>query len=157
MRVAPSSIPIAANQVGAAPTPAASLRARAPALNNELGELTPSPSSSHETPAVATFDDTASSSRETTRASQLAAEARALREARASLRAGQLSTAFATLEASRQTIFVPELFQEREALMIELLFRSGQVDAAALRAKAFLARFPESPHAAQIQRFATPR
>ena len=45
----------------------------------------------------------------------------------------------------------------REALMIELLYRSGQVAAAAQRAKAFLARFPESPHASQVQQFAAQR
>ena len=48
---------------------------------------------------------------------------------------------------------LPELYQEREALMIELLYRSGQVTAAEQRARAFLSHFPESPHAQQIRRF----
>ena len=89
-----------------------------------------------------------------TRASQLQAEAQALRNARAELRSGRLADAFATLEASRRQFSAPELYQEREALMIELLQRSGQVTAARERANAFLSRFPESPHAEQIRRFA---
>jgi len=62
-----------------------------------------------------------------------------------------------TLEASQRRFSAPTLDQEREALLIELVYRSGQFDAATARAQAFLARFPESPHAAQIRLFMTPR
>jgi hypothetical protein len=105
-------------------------------------------------PSVATFDDTEHSTR--ARVSQLAAETRALQRARDELRAGKLADAFATLEASRRQIGAPELYQEREALMIELLSRSGQTPVAKQRARAFLNRFPESPHAQQVRRWADP-
>jgi hypothetical protein len=59
-------------------------------------------------------------------------------------------------KASRRKFVAPELYQEREALMIELLYRSGQTKTAALRAKAFLERFPESPHAEQVGQFTAP-
>ena len=103
-----------------------------------------------ELPSVATFPEPEGVGR----ASHLQAETAALRSARAELRAGKLADAFATLEASRRQFSAPELYQEREALMIELLFRSGQVVAARERASAFLARFPESPHAAAIRQVA---
>ncbi|MEI9942133.1 MAG: hypothetical protein WDO69_33375 [Pseudomonadota bacterium] len=104
-----------------------------------------------ELPSVATFDDSEHSS--SPRTSQLEAETRALRRARDELRVDKLADAFATLEASRRQFSAPELYQEREALMIELLYRSGQATAAEQRARAFLSRFPESPHAQQIRRF----
>lgn len=102
-------------------------------------------------PSIANFEEPEQPS--SARVSQLDAEARALRHARAELRAGQLTDAFATLEASRRQFSAPELYQEREALMIELLSRSGQVSAAEQRARAFLSRFPDSPHAQQVRRF----
>ena len=89
------------------------------------------------------------------RESQLKAEAAALSSAREALRAGRLTDAFAQLEASRRQFSAPELYQEREALTIELLSRSGQPAVAQQRAEAFLKRFPESPHADQVRRFAT--
>jgi hypothetical protein len=87
-------------------------------------------------------------------ASRLKEEAALLRRARAELRSGALAAAFATLEASRQRFTAPELSQEREALAIELLHRSGERTAAASRAREFLARFPESPHATTVRAFA---
>ena len=88
-----------------------------------------------------------------TRASQLRAESAALRRARAELRAGKLADARSTLAAASREFTAPELSQEREALTIELLARSGQVTAARTRAQAFLARFPDSPHAAAVLQF----
>jgi hypothetical protein len=99
--------------------------------------------------AVASFEEPGRPSG--ARVSQLEGETRALRRARDELRAGKLADAFASLEASRRQFSAPELYQEREALMIELLFRSGQRAVAAQRARDFLGRFPESPHAQQIQ------
>jgi hypothetical protein len=87
-------------------------------------------------------------------ASRLKEESALLLRARTELRAGALAAAFATLEASRQRFTAPELSQEREALVIELLYRSGERTAAAGRAREFLARFPESPHAAAVRTFA---
>jgi len=88
--------------------------------------------------------------------SRLEEEAALLQKARSELRSGALAAAFATLEASREKFSAPELYQEREALLIELLYRSGQRERAKERARAFLARFPESPHAAAVRAFADP-
>ena len=100
-------------------------------------------------PSVAAFPEPVSDPPQ----SQLRAEAAALRSARSELRAGKLADAFATLEASRRQFSAPALYQEREALLIELLFRSGQVATARQRGAAFLEHFPESPHAAAIRQF----
>jgi len=128
-----------------APAPAASAPAELPA-----------PTSS--APAMAAFADPPSAAHDggSARTSQLEAEARALRDARAELRAGHLSAAFATLEASGRQFSAPALDQEREALTIELLAQSGQTAAAKQRAQAFLTHFPESPHAARVRQFAGP-
>jgi hypothetical protein len=88
-----------------------------------------------------------------TSVSQLREEATLLARARDELRAGALAAAFATLEAARRRFSAPELVQEREALGIELLHRSGETAAARQRARAFLERFPESPHAARVRGF----
>jgi hypothetical protein len=88
-----------------------------------------------------------------TSVSQLREEAAMLARARDELRTGALAAAFATLEAARRRFSAPELVQEREALGIELLYRSGETAAAGQRARAFLERFPESPHAARVRGF----
>jgi len=122
---------------------------------NKAAAAHPAPAA--ELPSVAAFESTAPPPvTSATHVSQLKAEAAALNSARASLRAGQLTEASAQLEASRRQFSAPELYQEREALTIELLARSGQVSVAQQRASAFVKRFPESPHADQIRRFATP-
>ncbi|HEY3493353.1 MAG TPA: outer membrane protein assembly factor BamD, partial [Polyangiaceae bacterium] len=83
-------------------------------------------------------------------------EAALLRRARSELRGGRLAEAFATLEASRERFSLPELAQEREALLIELLYRSGEPARAAEKARSFLSRYPESPHAAKLRSIAAP-
>jgi hypothetical protein len=147
-----SSTALAVRNAGAAPG-AATIAGVSSAQETTL------PARAPDAPSVASFEDSPSSPSKIPEkpASQLEAEARALREARAELKAGQLSDAFATLEASRHELSIPELYQEREALMIELLYRSGQVAAAAERARAFLERFPESPHAGHVRQFAAQR
>jgi outer membrane protein assembly factor BamD (BamD/ComL family) len=108
-------------------------------------------------PSSAAFVDTEPSvAKPSSGESQLEGEARALLRARAELHQGRLGDAFATLEAARRDFSAPELEQEREALMIELLYRGGQVPAARARAKTFLSRFPESPHAEKSRAFANP-
>jgi hypothetical protein len=120
-------------------------------------ENAPPPRAS-EAPSVAAFADAPPKSVDTNvqRSNQLEGEARALRMARSQLRSGQLAGAFATLEASRRQFSAPELDQEREALLIELLYRSGQIAVARDRAKAFSSRYPESPHAGHVRQFMTP-
>jgi hypothetical protein len=48
------------------------------------------------------------------------------------------------------------LLQEREALSISALSATGKTLEAAARARAFLRAFPNSPHAARVQRALAP-
>jgi hypothetical protein len=88
------------------------------------------------------------------RASQLREEASLVRQAREALRGGEASRALGLLDEAQRTIPGGALGQEREALAIEALARSGQRAAAAARAAEFLRRHPTSPHAAQMRSFA---
>jgi len=88
------------------------------------------------------------------RESRLREESRLLSEARDALRRGDASSALGLLEQIRAKFPGGILVQEREALAIEALARSGHRDQAASRARAFLDAYPNSPHAARIQAFA---
>jgi hypothetical protein len=107
-------------------------------------------------PSVAAFVDESEAVGSPGRSSQLKDEAQVLRHARAQLRAGAFASAQALLDASQRRFAAPELYQERESLVIELLFRSGQAAVASQRAKRFLATFPESPHAARLRELIGP-
>lgn len=85
-------------------------------------------------------------------ASSLSEEVALLREARSRLAHGDLDGASKVLAASKAKFPNARLAQEREAATIELLRRSGDAEAAAARARAFLAKYPRSPHARQVQR-----
>jgi hypothetical protein len=85
------------------------------------------------------------------RQSQLREEAAVLRQAREALRRDDLAGAFAALEVARTRFPGGALIQEREALTIELLARSGQMDAARQRADAFLRAHPSSAHATRVR------
>jgi hypothetical protein len=89
-------------------------------------------------------------------ASRLAAEGRAVLDARRALRDGRADEALRTLEAARAEYGAGALEQEREALTIEALARAGRRDLAAARAAAFLKAHPGSPHAATVRGFAAP-
>jgi len=157
---AQSVVTVASAPVAVPPSASPSIHLNSPPVEVVASAALSSPQAEpgSESKAVAAFGDAeaAPNRAQAIHESQLKAEASALRDARAELRAGRLANAYALLEASQRQFSVPELYQEREALMIELLSRSGQAGAAAQRAKAFLARFPESPHAAQIQPLAGP-
>jgi hypothetical protein len=88
--------------------------------------------------------------------SHLAAEGRLVVDARRALREGDAAGALRQLEARRAEFVGGVLVQEREALTIEALARTGRTDAAAARADAFLRAYPHSPHAAAVRVFATP-
>ena len=85
--------------------------------------------------------------------SQLLEESRALSAARDALRRGDAAGALATVEAVRARFPASVLGQEREAITIQALGQAGQRDAARARARAFLAKFPNSPHARSLARF----
>lgn len=84
-------------------------------------------------------------------ASSLSEEVALLREARSRLSRGDLEGASQVLATSKAKFPNARLAQEREAANIELLRRSGDARAA-IRARAFLAKYPRSPHARQVER-----
>ena len=88
--------------------------------------------------------------------SRLAAEGGVVLEARRDLREGRPEDALRLLDAARTEFAAGALVQEREALAIEALSRSGRREAARARAAAFLRAYPGSPHAASVKTFAGP-
>ena len=93
-------------------------------------------------------------SAEQTRKDRLSAESALLTEARAYLRNGDANAAQQTLNKLRSKFPKGVLRQEREVLAIEVLSARGNQAAARRRAQAFIAAYPESPHSAQLSRFA---
>lgn len=87
-------------------------------------------------------------------ASQLREESMAVLEARSALRSGDAGRSLTLLEQARQRFPRGALGQEREALTIEALARSGQAALARRRAEAFVRTYPRSPHVADIRRIA---
>jgi hypothetical protein len=85
----------------------------------------------------------------------LQAESRMLAQARARLRAGDLAGAEQVLNQARDQFAQGALGQEREVLQIELLAKLGDRDGADHRARRFLRKHPDSPHAKTVQRFLT--
>jgi hypothetical protein len=83
--------------------------------------------------------------------SRLSEESQLVLEAREGLRAGRSSLVLRQLEAARARFPDGALAQEREALTIEALCRSGQTAVARQRATAFARTYPGSPHAARVQ------
>ena len=90
------------------------------------------------------------------RESQLRAESRAVLEIRQALRSGDTSNALRLLDQAKQRFRPGALAEEREALAIEALSKSGARAAATQRAAAFLRVYPRSPHAADVQRYLSP-
>jgi hypothetical protein len=88
---------------------------------------------------------------ENARASQLREESAMILGARRVLRAGDPARALTLLDAARTRFPDGSLVQEREALTIEALVRSGQRALATKRAEAFLRDYPKSPHGADVR------
>jgi hypothetical protein len=85
---------------------------------------------------------------------QLREESLAVLAARSALRAGDAARSLALLEHARVRFPHGALGQEREALTIEALAKSGQGPAASRRAEAFLRSHPSSPYVADVRRIA---
>jgi hypothetical protein len=81
-------------------------------------------------------------------------ESRRLAEARDALRRGDSAGALSRLTDLQRAVPGGILGQEREALAIEALAKSGRASEAQARARAFLQAYPQSPHAARIEAFA---
>ena len=91
-----------------------------------------------------------------TPASLLREESLGILAARQSLRSGDFTATLQRLEEVRVRFPHGALAQEREALTIETLGRSGARAAAEKRARAFLQAYPKSPYAADVERYAKP-
>lgn len=89
------------------------------------------------------------------RASRLREESELLNQARAALRGGDTAGTMRLLEDARRKFPGGALGQEREALAIEALAKSGARAEASARAAAFIEAHPNSPHAARLQVFVT--
>ena len=85
--------------------------------------------------------------------SALRDESAAVLEIRRKLRAGDAPAALRLLEQARQRFPRGALSQEREALGIEALAKSGAKAAASREAHSFLHRYPKSPYASDVQTF----
>jgi hypothetical protein len=90
------------------------------------------------------------------RESRLREESEMLGRARAALRGGDTGGAMRLLEQARTKFPEGVLGQEREALTIETLAKSGAREAASVRAAAFIKAHPQSPHAARLQPYVQP-
>lgn len=83
----------------------------------------------------------------------LRAESQLIARARAQLRASDLAGAEQALNQARDQFPRGALGQEREVLQIELLAALGDRDGADHRARRFLRKHPDSPHAKSVQRY----
>jgi hypothetical protein len=88
------------------------------------------------------------------RASQLKEESLAVMAARQALRSNDAAKALSLLDQAKFRFKRGGLAEEREALTIEALAKLGEGARASALARAFLAQYPRSPHAADVQRFA---
>ena len=89
------------------------------------------------------------------RQSQLREESALVIRARDAVRQGRANEAIGLLDSARGRFSDGVLAQEREALSVEALSGSGRATEAQSRAKAFLAAYPKSPHAARMKSFAS--
>ncbi len=135
-------------RIGAASKPGADGGSSSPAIGQHRRTLRASAAAREATPASS--HDVAS--RETT----LRDESLAVLEARRTLRSGDAAQALRLLDQARQCFPKGALGQEREALTIEALAKSGNAASAKRRAQAFLHAYPKSPYAADLQSIANP-
>jgi outer membrane protein assembly factor BamD (BamD/ComL family) len=77
---------------------------------------------------------------------------RLLRRARSALNDGDPTQALARLTVHAETFARGQMVEDREALRVQALCKAGREAEARAAATAFLARYPNSPHAARVQR-----
>jgi hypothetical protein len=82
------------------------------------------------------------------------AERELISGARSALQRGDPAAALALIARAERTFGGGVMVQEREVVAIEALSQAGRAGEAKSRAGAFLDRFPDSPHAAHVRRFA---
>ncbi|HEX3855657.1 MAG TPA: tetratricopeptide repeat protein, partial [Polyangiaceae bacterium] len=138
---APPPAPVAAQQVQAPVS--AQLAAALPAEPDPALQLVPDSDPGKQSPIA-----------DQRRRDMLSAESALITQARAQLRNGDANAAQQLLRTLHKKFPKGMLRQEREVLAIEVLAARGNADAARQRARAFIAAHPESPHSAQLNRFA---
>jgi hypothetical protein len=131
--------------------PAASLDRDTPAASTDAVPAAPPASSSSSIAAAAVHP--ARPRPVADPGSTLRVEAELLVRARASVRAGDCAGALGQLDGLRARFPSSALAQEREVLAIQALACAGRSDQASGRAAAFLRDHPDSPHAAEVERF----
>jgi len=141
------------------PPPSAEVEVAAPIPARELAEPKRSRAVTTSSASVGTFSDVGAVGevpKAKPLASQLLRETALLEQGRAALRAGNSNQAWKTLEQWGAEFPVAQLNQEREALTIELLWRSGRKDLARERIRAFVHDYPKSAHAARLRALLEP-
>ncbi len=147
----PPEAPLTALPTPASPEPSAAAAAP-PALaaptSPEAAPALPShaPLLPHSSKAAPRAPVTPSSS-----ASDASEESRVVAAARDALHSGNTAAALSLLTSAQQRFGSGVLGQEREALTIEALAKSGQRGAARARGEAFLKSYANSPYAARIR------
>lgn len=150
--VLPSSQPTAAPLSSEMPSPPSGASAPAPSPSSDATSAAVSPPPQGDTPSSA--ESPAPGSAED-RERLLREEREMVNQARTALRGGDTGGAMRLLEQARVKFPSGALGQEREALAIETLAKSGAREAASTRAAAFIKAHPTSPHAARLQVFVT--
>lgn len=131
------------------PSPAASAKLAGP-ISAQLSAALPAAPD----PALQLVPDSDPAKLSPSRRDMLSAESALLTQARAQLRNGDVNAAQQVLRTLHKKFPKGMLRQEREVLAIEVLAARGNQAAARQRARAFIAAYPESPHSAQLSRFA---
>ncbi|MFO0591663.1 MAG: hypothetical protein U0441_29220 [Polyangiaceae bacterium] len=139
---APSDAPSPSSQPSAAPSPSSDATSAAVSPPSQATDATGS-----DAPAPGSAED---------RERLLREEREMVNQARTALRGGDTGGAMRLLEQARVKFPNGALGQEREALAIETLAKSGAKEAASARAAAFIKAHPTSPHAARLQLFVLP-
>ena len=152
-KAVPSKAPVSAPASSLAPVPAhVPANARVPVSARE-GVAAPVPLNA---PARARRDIPGEAPPRRLPASRLAAEGQLVLAARNELREGHAAAALMRLETQREAFANGALVQEREAMTIEALQRTGRSEEARRRAEAFVRAYPSSPHVATVKQFAAP-
>ena len=125
------------------PGPTPSAQPATPAIELPPGEIAP--------PPEAARPKATAPHRSVSPARRLVEETTLIRDARQALRAGDTGRALRLLEESRRLFPAGVLQQERERLSVEALVKAGRHAEASARARAFLRRYPDSPHAGEIR------
>jgi hypothetical protein len=116
-----------------------------------LPATTPTPAELETIPAPLEAPAPRSSAAPPGHASQLSAERILLDEARVALAQGDTARAIERLDLHRRTFPVPLLGEERDAMWIQALVKSGRYDEARARAAVFRRRAPNSFFSSMVE------